>query len=169
MPRFEVKNCSLVISVLMITSLLDQHTNKPHQPHHSPSLLFPCQQMLTWIFLCFSIYSVAPRKWVYPREEHGVCSLGGQHTRQNCPTWDNLVMNFKPNVIKHRSKQSENTEIIWIVAFSDIINVNIRDLRTKQRFIPGVYQDRQRRACWLNRKRHGLFLDWVLNWCWILK
>lgn len=52
-------------------------------------------------------------------------------------------MNFKPNVIKYKSKQSESTEIICIVAFCDIINVNIGDLWTKQRFIPGVSLDRQ--------------------------
>lgn len=57
------------------------------------------------------------------------------------------MMNFKPNVIQYKSKQSENTEIICIVAFYDIISVNVRDLWTKQRFIPEVSMDGQRGDC----------------------
>jgi len=46
---------------------------------------------------------------VYPREKHGVCSLVEPHTGMIRHTRDGTATNFKPNVIKYKSKLSENT------------------------------------------------------------
>lgn len=60
-------------------------------------------------------------------------------------------MNFKPNVIKYKSKQSENTEIICIVAFCDIINVNEIFGQNKGLYLKYLWTDREETVDWIAR------------------